>query len=111
VMFTYGLARRLEGSGIVANCLHPGVVASGFLRNVPMVGSILPMLMRPFMISNAQGAKTSVFLASSETVSGQSGGYCDTSALAQSSAASMNAADQERLWALSLEQTGAVYSI
>jgi NAD(P)-dependent dehydrogenase (short-subunit alcohol dehydrogenase family) len=106
VLFTFALARRLAGSGITANCLHPGVVASGFLRSVPFVGAILPVLARPFMITNAEGAKTSVFLASSETVAGQNGGYYDKSALTPSSAASLVEADQERLWA-SLEMTGA----
>lgn len=107
IMFTFALARRLEGSHVMANCLHPGVVASGFFRGVPVVGGLFSVLGRPFLLSEAKGARTSVYVAGSADLSGQSGGYYANSALVQASAASRDVAAQEKLWALSVAQTGA----
>jgi NAD(P)-dependent dehydrogenase (short-subunit alcohol dehydrogenase family) len=68
VMFTYELARRLEGAGVTTNCLHPGGVATNIWR-VP------PVLVRPFLKSAKEGAETSIYLASSPEVEGVSGKY------------------------------------
>jgi len=107
IMFTYALARRLGETSITANCLHPGVVASGFFRPVPVVGPLLAVLGRPLMVSEAEGARTPVHLAASGEVAGLSGGYYSKCALARSNTASHDVAAQERLWALSLAATGA----
>lgn len=106
IMFTYALARHLEDSSVTANCLHPGVVASGFFRNVPVVGGMLALVGRPFMISQAQGAQTSIHLAASPDAAGMTGKYFDKSAPVQSNKVSYDKAHQEKLWALSLSQTG-----
>ena len=76
VMFTYELARRLEGSGVTANALHPGVVRTAFGRedSSGWMRVMLP-LARPFMKSPARGAETSVYLASSPEVADVSGRY------------------------------------
>jgi NAD(P)-dependent dehydrogenase (short-subunit alcohol dehydrogenase family) len=106
ILFTYALARRLEGTGVTANCLHPGVVATGFGQNTPGALKLLMKLARPFLITAEQGAATSIYLASSPDVEGASGRYFAKCKPARSSAASHDEAVQERLWALSLRQIG-----
>jgi retinol dehydrogenase-12 len=106
VLFTYALARRLEGSGVAANCLHPGGVATGFGQNRPGALKLLMRLARPFLITAEQGAATSIYLASSPDVEGVSGKYFAKCKPARSSAASHDEGLQERLWALSLKQIG-----
>jgi retinol dehydrogenase 12 len=106
VLFTYALTRRLEGSGITANCLHPGGVATGFGQNRPGVLKLILRLARPFLITPEQGAATSIHLASSPDLEGASGQYFANCKPARSSAASHDEALQERLWALSLQQIG-----
>jgi retinol dehydrogenase 12 len=107
VLFTYALARRLEGTGVTANCLHPGGVATGFGQNTPGALKLLMRLAGPFLITAERGAATSIHLASSPDVEGVSGKYFSKSRPARSSAASHDQALQERLWALSLQQIGA----
>ena len=77
-MFTYELARRLQGTGVTANCLHPGGVATDIWR-------IPPALMRPFMKSAKEGAETSIYLASSPEVEGVSGKYFENKTAKKSS--------------------------
>ena len=76
VLFTYELARRLEGSGVTANALHPGVVRTAFGQEDSRgwMRLMLPVV-RPFMKSPERGAETSVYLASSPEVEGVSGRY------------------------------------
>jgi NAD(P)-dependent dehydrogenase (short-subunit alcohol dehydrogenase family) len=106
ILFTRELARRLEGTGVTANCLHPGVVASGFGQTYGGVMSILIRMAHPFMITPAQGAATSVYLASSQEVAGVSGKYFDKCQQRQPSDAALEAEAPERLWAISEELTG-----
>ncbi len=107
VLFTYALARRLEGTGVTANCLHPGGVATGFGQNTPGALKLLMGLVRPFLITAEQGAATSIYLASSANAEGVTGKYFSKCRPARSSAASHDTALQERLWALSRTQIGA----
>ena len=66
VMFTYELARHLEGTGVTATVLHPGVVNTGFGAEDPsLIFKVLVPLWRPFMKNPEQGAATSIYLASS----------------------------------------------
>ncbi len=98
VMFTYALARRLEGTGVTANVLHPGFVASGFGRNNGgLMGALMP-LVQLFAISSEQGAATSIYLASSPEVEGVSGKYFAKQKAKKSSDESYDADAQERLW-------------
>ncbi len=74
VMFTYELARRLEGTGVTATVLHPGVVRTGFGSEDPSrIFKVLVPFCRPFMKTPQQGAATSIDLASSPTVEGVTG--------------------------------------
>lgn len=99
VMFAYALARRLAGTGIAANALHPGVVASGFAQGQGGTWGWFFKLARPFLTSPATAAATSVYLASDPTIRGATGGYYKKSRPARSSAASYDVAAQEALWA------------
>jgi len=77
VLFAKELARRLSGSDVTSNALHPGVVWTNMVRQPrPPISWIIPAL-RPFLISPEEGAKTSVYLASSPEVAGVSGKYFD----------------------------------
>ena len=75
ILFTRELARRLDGTGVTANCLHPGVVRTGFGRDArPLMRAGLTIA-RPFMLSPERGADTIVYLASSPDVAAKTGGY------------------------------------
>jgi len=106
ILFTAELARRLEGSGVTANCLHPGFVASGFNRNNGGFMAFGMTLVRPFARSPEKGADTVVWLADSAEVSSQSGGYFANRKRKQPSQAARDMAAARRLWELSEEQTG-----
>ena len=75
VLFTYELARRLEGTGVTANCLHPGAVATNIWGRPLGPFSFLGRLSRLFLISPEKGAKTSVYLVTSKAVEGVTGKY------------------------------------
>jgi NAD(P)-dependent dehydrogenase (short-subunit alcohol dehydrogenase family) len=97
VTFTYVLARRLEGTGVTANCLHPGVVDTKLSHAAaPGYPTITP----------EEGAKTSIFLARSPTVAGVSGRYFEDLRPVRSSPLSYNRSVQERLWTIAEELTG-----
>ncbi len=106
VLFTYALARRLAGSGVTVNCLHPGVVATGFGHNTPGALKLFASLAKPLLITPEKGAATTIYLASSAKVRGVSGRYFDKCRAVPSSGVSYDEALQEKLWQLSLEQTG-----
>jgi len=107
VLFTYELARRLDRSRVTANVLHPGVVASGFARTYRGAMGFFYTLAGVFMLTPEQGAKTSIYLASSEEVEGVSGKYFSRCKQARSSKISHCEASQRKLWALSEEMVGA----
>ena len=102
VMFTYELARRLQGSGVTANALHPGVVRTNFGRedSKGWMRTMLPII-RPFLKSPERGAATSVYLASSPELTGVTGQYFANSKPKTSSKASHDAAAAARLWDMS----------
>ncbi len=106
IMFTYALARRLEGTGVTANCLHPGFVKTRFgADNGGLFAAVLWVGMRLSAISVEKGAQTQIYLASSPEVEGVSGKYFDQCKEKASSAESMDEAKQERLWQVSEEMT------
>jgi NAD(P)-dependent dehydrogenase (short-subunit alcohol dehydrogenase family) len=106
LLFTYELARRLEGTGVTANALSPGFVASNFgMNNSGPFPKIKP-LMNWFAVSNETGARTSVYLASSADVEGVSGKYYSRCTLRRSSRVSTDRAAAARLWEMSAGMTG-----
>lgn len=104
VMFTYELARRLAGSPVTANVLHPGVVRTNFGREDSggWMRVMLPIL-RPILKSPSRGAATSIYLASSPEVEGVTGRYYANEKPKSSSKASQDTAIAARLWAVSAE--------
>lgn len=103
LLFTRALAKRLEGSGVTVNALHPGVVATELVRDFPRVARWF--VSKAFMTPE-KGARTSVFLASDPAVEGVSGRYYVKSREARVSAAARDDAMAERLWKLSSEMVG-----
>jgi NAD(P)-dependent dehydrogenase (short-subunit alcohol dehydrogenase family) len=102
ILFTRELARRLEGSGVTANAVHPGFVASNFGRDDPL-GRIGMTLGRPFAINAEKGSQTSVFLASDSSVAGITGEYWYKCAMRKPSAAARDDDAARRLWTISEE--------
>lgn len=102
VLFTYELARRLEGSGVTANTLHPGAVATHFGQGKGLMGWVVK-LFRPFFLTPEQGAETQIYLASSPEVEGVSGRYFVKKKAAKSSKISYDTAVAQRLWQVSEE--------
>jgi NAD(P)-dependent dehydrogenase (short-subunit alcohol dehydrogenase family) len=105
VLFTYELARRLEGTGVTANCLHPGVVGTNLGSGVSGVFGFMVRALRPLMKSPEKGAETSIYLAFSPEVEGLSGRYFIKKAEARSSEVSYDKKLAERLWEASAELT------
>jgi NAD(P)-dependent dehydrogenase (short-subunit alcohol dehydrogenase family) len=106
VLFTYELARRLQGTQVTANVLHPGVVATGITR---VDGGVVGLLMRiqdHFAITPEQGAQTVVYLASSPDVEGVTGQYFEKCKAVPSSPASHNETTARQLWQISEQLTG-----
>lgn len=106
LLFTYALARRLEGSGVTVNAVHPGVVASEFAKNLVGPLGFVWGLMRPFLISTEDGAKTSLHVATAAELDGVTGRYFSKSRETASSALSRDRALQETVWEASLRQLG-----
>lgn len=107
VMFTYELARRLQGSGVTTNALHPGVVRTNFGREDSQgwMRVMLPLI-RPLLKSPERGATTSVYLASSPHVQGVTGRYFANSKPKTSSKASQDTTAAARLWDISASLVG-----
>ena len=106
ILFTSELARRLAGTGVTANCLHPGFVRTGLGRDVTgVLGAVLPLILR-LRPGPEAGARTPVYLASSPEVAGVTGGYFVNCKPAEPSALAKDARAAARLWALSEDLTG-----
>jgi NAD(P)-dependent dehydrogenase (short-subunit alcohol dehydrogenase family) len=106
ILFTRALAKRLEGTTVTANCLHPGLVRTNIARDMPAIGRVLFNLLAKFARSPEQGAQTIVYLASSPQVQGASGGYYVDRKLMPISPAAQDDAAAERLWQVSEQLTG-----
>ncbi|MBX7212775.1 MAG: SDR family oxidoreductase [Thermoflexales bacterium] len=107
ILFSSALARRVEADGITSNSLHPGMVASGFAQNNGLAYRVaMGPLYRLVALTPAQGARTPIFLATSPDVATVTGKYFAFAKARAPSEAARSVPDQERLWALSVEQTG-----
>ena len=102
VMFTYALARRLAGTGVTVNAMHPGLIRTGFGGGNGPVWALLYVFINALGRTPAQGADTLVWLASSPAVEGVSGQYFYQRQPRKTSRASYDEAAQERLWQLSV---------
>lgn len=106
VLFTYELARRLEGTGVTANALHPGLVATNIGQNNGMLAKGFILWARVKGVSVEEGARTVVYLASSAEASGISGKYFTKEREIRSDPVSYDMAAARRLWQTSEEMTG-----
>lgn len=107
ILFTAELARRLEGTGVTANCFHPGLVATGFNRNNSGLMRVAMTFVKPFSRSPEKGAATLVWLADSEQAGSENGGYFVDSARAQPEAPARDMDAARRLWEISEQQVSA----
>jgi NAD(P)-dependent dehydrogenase (short-subunit alcohol dehydrogenase family) len=105
ILFTYELARRLEGTGVTVNALHPGFVATRFAKNNSLIVRLGASIAGLFALTPAQGARTSIYLASSPEVEGVTGQYFVKCKPARSSPASYDRETARRLWEVSLAMT------
>ncbi|MBX3247739.1 MAG: SDR family oxidoreductase [Myxococcales bacterium] len=103
IYFTRALARRLEGTGVTTNALHPGVVATEFASSEDMglLTSFGFKLVRPFLKTPAQGAATTIHLASAPELRGVTGGYFADSKPKHPMRLAQDDTLAERLWAIS----------
>ncbi len=108
ILFTNELARRLEGTGVTANSMHPGLVASGFGRNDGGFIAMLFTLLRPFARNPEKGAETLVHLATSPDVEGVTGAYFRNSRPARISKKASCEESARRLWELSKEMVHSI---
>jgi NAD(P)-dependent dehydrogenase (short-subunit alcohol dehydrogenase family) len=104
ILFTTELARRLEGTGVTANCFHPGLVATGFNRNNSGLMRLVMTVIKPFSRSPEKGAETLVWLADSEEAGSESGGYFVDCKRAQPDAPARDAEAARRLWEVTEQQ-------
>lgn len=105
IYFTTELARRLAGTGVTVNCLHPGTVRTGWGADGDAKGPLGLGLMvaRPFFTSPAKGARTTVYLASAPEVARVTGAYFIRCRPARTSKAAHDPAAARRLWEASEE--------
>jgi retinol dehydrogenase 14 len=107
VMFTYELARRLDGTGVTATVCHPGVVRTSFgAEDQATYFAVMTRVARLFMKTPAQGASTPVYLASSPEVEGVTGRYFVNRKHKTSSKASYDTTAAARLWQASADLAG-----
>jgi len=108
ILFTRELARRWDDTGITANAVHPGFVASSFGRDgdTGRLGTLVFPLLKPFALSAEQGAQTQVYVASAAELAGITGGYWVKSAPATPSTAAQDDAAAARLWEVSEQLVG-----
>jgi len=107
ILFTYELARRLVGTGVTANALHPGHVATDIWKtNFPLIGPVLKWVMGFFALTPQEGADNSIYLASSPDVAGITGQYFVEREALKSSPLSYDESVAQKLWDISEALTG-----
>jgi NAD(P)-dependent dehydrogenase (short-subunit alcohol dehydrogenase family) len=107
ILFTYELAERLKGTGVTANCLHPGAVATNMgINRETGFGTLITSLLKPIFQTPEQGADTTIYLAISKEVEGVTGKYFYRKRPITSSKASYDKAIAKKLWDLSEQMTG-----
>jgi NAD(P)-dependent dehydrogenase (short-subunit alcohol dehydrogenase family) len=108
ILFTLELARRLDGSGVTANALHPGTVRTGYGADGDTSGVLAFGIKTgsPFFLTPAQGARTSIYLSSSPEVEGVSGRYFVKCKPAQPKSWARDADAARQLWQVSEELVG-----
>ena len=106
ILFTAELARRLEGSGVTANSLHPGAVSTGLGTQNGAIARVLIKLLRPFFRTPEKGAATSIHLATAAEVSSATGQYFVDCRVGRVSREARDPSVASRLWDVSAKMTG-----
>jgi len=106
LLFTYELARRLKNTNVTVNALHPGLVATNFGKNNGWFRFYLRRLLKRSEISAAEGARTSIYLATAPDVSDVTGGYFINEQQVKSSVDSYDQDIAKRLWEVGEKLTG-----
>jgi len=106
VLFTYELARRLEGTGVTVNALHPGFVATNIGQNNGWLFKLISPLMKLIARRPEEGAQTSIYLATSPDVAGVTGKYFVDKKAVPSDPASYDEVPAQKLWEISAAMTG-----
>jgi retinol dehydrogenase 12 len=106
ILFTRELSRRLAGTGVTANCLHPGFVATRFGDASGGLMSLALRVAKKFALTPEEGANTIVYLASSPEVEGVSGKYFHKCKQVLPTAEAQSDADARRLWDISADLSG-----
>jgi retinol dehydrogenase-12 len=106
VLHAYQLSRRLDAGRVTVNALHPGFVSTRLARNNGLVFQLVMPLMRIIARSPEEGARTSVYLATSPQVQGVTGKYFEDSQVVPADPAADDEATAQRLWRVSMGMTG-----
>ncbi|MGI0090738.1 MAG: SDR family NAD(P)-dependent oxidoreductase, partial [Nitrososphaerales archaeon] len=105
VLFTHELSKRIAGTGITVNAVHPGAVRTHWGDEAGALG-IGIRIARPFMLSAEKGASTPFYGATSPEVEGVSGKYYDKKKDTRSSKESYDEVESEKLWEISMKLSG-----
>lgn len=111
VLFTAELARRLTGTGVTANCLHPGAVATNIWSHAPWYTQPLLAVAKRFMVSPEKGADGVVYLATSPDVEGLTGGYYERNRKVLPALPAQDDAIAKALWERSATLVGLPFSV
>ena len=105
ILFARELARRLDGSGVTANAVHPGLVATRFMRDgdAGLLGNLVMAVSRPFMLTAEQGARTTIYVASAPELESITGAYFAESLPAPTNRQAIDMVAARRLWDASKE--------
>ena len=101
ILFTYALARRLRGTGITVNCVHPGPIKTEFAQKAGGALRLMSKILRPLMRSPEVGARTPVYLALDPAVAGVTGGYFVNCKQRKSAQMTYDVAIAEKHWRIS----------
>ena len=105
VLFTHELAKRLEGTGVTVNAVHPGAVRTHWGDEGGALGIVI-RIARPFLLSPEEGGKTPMYVATSQEVEGVSGRYFSKMKVVESSKESYDEAEMRKLWDVSMKLCG-----
>ena len=103
LLFTFELARKLKGTGVTANALHPGFVSTGFSVGNGSYGAFMRLWAKLFGISAVQGAQTTIYLATAPEMEAVTGKYFAKQKEVKPSAAALNQEGAQKLWELSTQ--------